>query len=367
MESLSRTIVSLEAIRADGWFEDRAQEIPEFEDLSQVIGRRFLAFAFVAGVRISSLSYDPQSPHASLVEFTVGVSDEVQRTTLADLREQLGAALLDGDGYDDDLPDEPTDQDIQRFIGRRYLLLAPIFGIGLSALEIGGDDEPMFRLEFGGSGELLSISGLRDAIHSAIRSEVARARPNQAFSIDFKKVPLAEAANARGDYGETISLLGSWPGPLSMFLRTAQGQSLGRPERARLLRALAALGDAYLCNRQTEWAEDVLRLGIQFGQELDESGPLFGLLGHARLATERYGEAIGLFRRALALGDDKREILPELARCFMERGRYVAAMACLADARAAGADEEQLSELDARVEKVLGPALTRYRSMITAG
>jgi tetratricopeptide (TPR) repeat protein len=152
-----------------------------------------------------------------------------------------------------------------------------------------------------------------------------------------------------------------------MFLRTAQGQSLGRPERARLLRALAALGDAYLCNRQTDWAEDVLRLGIQFGQELDESGPLFGLLGHARLATERYGEAIGLFRRALALGDDKRDILPELARCFMERGRYVAAMACLADARAAGADEEQLSELDARVEKVLGPALTRYRSLMTAG
>lgn len=367
LESLSRTVVSLEAIRADGWFEDRAQEIPEFEELCQVVGRRFLAFAFVAGVRISSLSYDPQSPHASLVEFAVGASDEVQRTTLADLREQLGAALLVADEQNDDLPDEPNAQDIQRFIGRRYLLLAPIFGIGLSALEIGGDDEPLFRLEFGGTGELLSVAGLRDAIHSAIRSEVARARPNQAFSIDFKKVPLAEAANTRGDYAETISLLGSWPGPLSMFLRSAQGQSLGRPERARLLRALAALGEAYLCNRQIEWAEDVLRLGIQFGQELDESGPLFGLLGHARLATERYGEAIGLFRRALALGDEKREILPELARCFVERGRFVAAMACLAEARDAGADEAVLRNLDARVEKVLGPALTRYRTLMTQG
>jgi tetratricopeptide (TPR) repeat protein len=359
--------VDLAAIRADGWFEDLAQDTPDFDELCQVMGRRFVAFSFVAGVRIASVAYDQQSPHASLVDFTVGGSEEVQRTNLGDLREQLGTVLLADDEPEVALPNDPSDPDILRYIGRRYMLLAPIFGIGLQALEIGGGGEPMLQLEFGGAAEVLSVAGLRDAIHSAIRSEVARSRPTQAFSIDFKKIPLAEAANARADYDETIALLGSWPGPLSMFLRTAQGQNLGTPERSRILRALAALGDAYLRKRQNDWAEDVLRLGIQFGQELDASGPLFGLLGQARLATGRYGEAIGLLRRAITLGDDKRNLLPALARCFIERGRYVAAMACLSEARAAGVDAATLMDLDARVEQALGPALARYRGLLTEG
>jgi tetratricopeptide (TPR) repeat protein len=209
------------------------------------------------------------------------------------------------------------------------------------------------------------VRGLRDVIHNAIRSEISRVRPSQPFSIDFKRVPSAEAANIRGDYDETVALLGAWPGPLSMFLRTPQGQALGNAERAKLVRALCALGEAYLRKRQIEWAEDVLRLGIQFGQELEAAAPLFGLLGQLRVESERYGEAIGLLRRALSLGGSKLELLPDLALCFAERKRHVAAMACIDDAIAAGVEPDEIEGLRLRVREALGPAFDRYHELVS--
>jgi tetratricopeptide (TPR) repeat protein len=243
-------------------------------------------------------------------------------------------------------------------------LLAPVFGLGLEAMEIGGSNEPMLRLRLGGGSEAISVQGLRDVIHNAIRSEVARARPSQAFSIDFKKVPLAESANQRGDWDETVALLGAWPGPLSMFLRTPQGQALGASERSKLVRALSALGEAYLRKRQGDWAEDVLRLGIQFGQELPASGQLFMLLGLHRTDSERFGEGIGLLRRALALGASPERCLPSLARCYEERGRHVAALACLDEAAASGVAPAELAALRTRVEATLAEPLKQLRALL---
>jgi hypothetical protein len=360
----SRTVIDLDVVRADGWFEQLGEDVPEFEQLCQVVGRRFVAFSFITGVRISSVAYDPHSPHTSPVDFTIGESEDIQQLPLGELRERLGAALLASDEDQDDLPVTPTTEDIRQYIGRRYLLLAPVFGMGLESIEFGGDQQPMLHMQLGGSTEAISLQGLRDVVHNAIRAELTRSRPTQPFSIDFKKVPAAEAANVRGDYDETVTLLGAWPGPLSMFLRTPQGQMLGAGERAKLVRALRALGEAYLRKRQGEWAEDVLRLGIQFGQELPAAAPLFGLLGTARVETARYGEAIGLLRRALALGASKRELLPQLAICFIERRRFVAALACIEDAIAEGADPKPLEPLRARVQEALGDAYARYQLLM---
>jgi hypothetical protein len=359
-----RKLIDLGEIRADGWFEQLGEEMPEFEQLCQVMGKRFLAFSFITGVRISAIAYDAQAPHMSAVDFTLGGGTEPQRMALGDLRERLAAALLSGEETPLELPDDPTNEDVRRFIGRRYLLLAPIFGFGLQSIEVGGDSEAMLCLQVGDNTESMTVLGMRDIIHNAIRSELARARPSQAFSIDFKKVPAAEAANARGDYDQTVSLLGAWPGPLSMFLRTPQGQALPEAERAKLVRALCALGEAYLRKQQGDWAEDVLRLGIQFGQELGASAPLFALLGCSRVETGRYGEAIGLLRRGLSLGGDKRTLLPALARCFVERSRYVAAMACITDAIASGADPATLEDLRVRVQGALGNGYEKYQSLI---
>jgi hypothetical protein len=364
LDNGTRTLIDLEEIRADGWFEQLGEESPDFDDLCQVLGSRFVAFAFIAGVRVTAITYDSQNPHASIVEFTVGEGEPAQRMTVSELRERLGAALLSSDEPDSELPAEPDSEDVRRFIGRRYLLLAPLFGFELQLLEIGGGSEPLVRMRLGNSTEALTVDALREVVHNAIRSEVARSRPTQAFSIDFKKLPLAEAANDRGDYDETINLLGAWPGPLSMFLRTPQGQALGAGERGKLVRALCALGEAYLRKRQTEWSEDVLRLGIQFGQDLTAAAPLFGLLGSVRAETGRFGEAIGLLRRALALGADPSEMLPVLARCFAERGRNVAALACLDEALESGTDPESIAKLRARVVDALGPAYERYQTLM---
>ena len=72
-------------------------------------------------------------------------------------------------------------------------------------------------------------------------------------------------ANAEGDWEKTVELLGPWPSPLSLLLRTAEGQSLAPEVRATLARSLALLGTAYAETNRHDWAEDVMRLGIQWG------------------------------------------------------------------------------------------------------
>jgi pentatricopeptide repeat protein len=51
--------------------------------------------------------------------------------------------------------------------------------------------------------------------------------------------------------------------------------------------------------------------------------------------------------------------MPALAQCFVERGRYVAAMACLDEAIEAGVDPKDLGALRERVDRALGPAAKR--------
>jgi Tfp pilus assembly protein PilF len=89
---------------------------------------------------------------------------------------------------------------------------------------------------------------------------------------------------------------------------------------------------------------------------------LFGSLGRTRVESRRYGEAIGLLRRALSLGGDKASLNLDLARCFYERRRYVAALACLNAAVAAGAEQASVTELRAGVETALGTAYQNYRA-----
>jgi hypothetical protein len=69
-------------------------------------------------------------------------------------------------------------------------------------------------------------------------------------------------------------------------------------------------------------------------------------------------------RRALAFGGLPQEVLPPLARAFIQRGRYVAAFACLKDAMAAGASEKELTEEIREVETKLGPALTAWKAKL---
>ena len=111
LDNGSPTLIDLEEVRADGWFEQLGEESPDFDELCQVLGRRFVAFAFITGVRVTAITYDARTPHASLVDFVVGEDEPAQRMAVSELRERLGAALLASDEPDSELPDAPSAED----------------------------------------------------------------------------------------------------------------------------------------------------------------------------------------------------------------------------------------------------------------
>ena len=83
-------------------------------------------------------------------------------------------------------------------------------------------------------------------------------------------------------------------------------------------------------------------------------------------ATDRWGEAIGPFRRALSLGAPPTTLWPLLAKAFHHRGRYLAALSCVREARTAGVDEADLSPIVQTIEEKLGSSLTAWRSLVLA-
>ncbi len=364
MSGSARKQLDLALVAAPDWLDQIAAEMPEFDQLCEVIGKRFAAFSFIAGVRIVSIAYDEHSPDRTLVDFEADENGALEQLALPEFRQRLGSVLLSAHEEQPVLGDNPSPEDLRAFVGTRYLLLAPVFGLRLLHLNVGGDVPPAVQVDLGATTEEIPLVNLRQVLDDAIRSELARVRGTAPFAIDFGKVPLAEEANREGNHDRTISLLGAWPGPLSMFMRTPRGQALGQRERATLTRALELLGVAYIGKGQIDWAEDVLRLGIQLGQETEAAGSLFATLGLARMTAGKHGEAIGLLRRALALGGDPVELLPRLAQCFHARKRHVAAMLCLDDAVAAGASPDRHGDLRRELLDVLGDAYHELRKSL---
>jgi tetratricopeptide (TPR) repeat protein len=208
----------------------------------------------------------------------------------------------------------------------------------------------------------------REEIRDRVRAEAERHRPSAGgspFAIDLNLVPQARKALAAGDPDTVSDLLGAWPGPLSMLLRTAEGQRLAPEVRATLAEALGLLGTSYVQLGRYEWAQEVLRLAIQWGQEqLEVSADLFRRLGSAYVAEGRHAEAIGLLRRALGLGAPRVEVLPVLARCFLMRERYIPAMLCAEDALAAGAKADTVKDVRAKAQAALGDPWTKFRRKV---
>ncbi len=359
---------SLSKARADGWLDQLGQGSQGFAQLCEVVGRRFVAFSVIAGIRISALTVDPRNPSASIVEFEIGDVGGTQRLSLGDFRDRLAEALLDDDEPRRPPPGPRADsEELQSYLGFRSVLLAPLFDIGLEELRVydDGDASVMARLE----GDLLElpIDELRAEIRQRVRAEADahRAGAQSPFAIDRNLVPEAKRALAAGDAARVAEILGAWPGPLSLLLRTAEGQSLAPEVRATLAESLGMLGTAYVQLGRHDWAQEILRLAIQWGQDqLHVASDLFRRLGAAYVAQDRHGEAIGLLRRALGLGAARKDVLPDLARCFLARGRHLAAMLCVEDALAAGAPAESVRDVRERALAVLGDDWKRFRARV---
>jgi tetratricopeptide (TPR) repeat protein len=361
----------LDAVRTDGWFERIGEGIGSFQALCEIIGERFFAFSIIVGARITALTVDRRNPDLSLVDFVVGVRDndetlEPQQLTLADFRRRLVGALLVEDDKPAPEPARDTEVEaIQLYIGVRYLLLAPLYGYSLRKLQLGGrggNEPPELVVLHDGVEETHDLDAFRFRMRAIVRDELERATTGQRNAIDLSKVGEAETASLHGEWSKVVQLLGGWPAPLAIFLRTPEGQLLTADARGLIAKGLGLLGSACVHMGEVEQAEEVFRIGIQYAQEGTAAAELFRRLGEALLQADRAGEAIGPLRRALAFGGTAAEVMPPLARAFLKRKKFVAAYACLRDALEAGIGEREIAEELRVTEAALGVALTAWKA-----
>jgi Tfp pilus assembly protein PilF len=361
-----RRVVNLRAARADDWFDKVASSAPNFDQLCEAIGRKYVAFALVAGVRITALAIDPRQSESTQVTFAIGEHGDEHTMLLPEFRRALTQALVQREELTDPPSDLENPEALQRFIGVRYLLLSPLFGITVHELRVGGDSPPTVVIGLGSMADEVGIEEFREVIREAVRREEQAARPQRPFAIDLGRIPEAEAALARGDHEKAIELLDPWAGPLSMLLRTPQGQNLAPEAKAALAKALGVLGAAYLRREEYPSAEEVLRLGVQWVQDGAVAGQLFGQLGEVATRQGQHGQAIGLLRRALSLGAARADVLPVLAECFLARGRAVAALVVSDEALLRGVPEARLSDIRREALDKVGGAYESFRRRVPA-
>lgn len=364
---------SLDPVRTDGWFERIADGIGSFQALCDIVGEAFFAFSMITGARITALTVDRRNPDNTLVDFVVaqpGSEDETsetQRLTLAEFRQRLVGALLTDDATPA-APDKESDvEGVQLHIGVRYLLLAPLYGYSLQKLVVEGSGKnATSRLVLLGDGveQTLELGEFRARIRSHIRDELERASAGPRSAIDLTKVAEAEVAAQKGQHAKVIQLLGAWPAPLAIFLRTPEGQMLAPDARSLIAKGLSLLGTACVKLGEQHQGEEILRLAVQYAHDGVAAADVFRRLGEAMLDDGRSGEAVGALRRSLALGAAPDRLWPLLARALHARGKDVAAYACLREARQAGVPEAQLAELIREIEGKLGPALTAWSALL---
>jgi hypothetical protein len=359
----------LDAVRTDGWFERIGEGIGSFQALCEIVGERFFAFSIVVGARITALTVDRRSPDQTLVDFVVGVAEvdanlETQRLTLADFRRRLVGALLVEDDTMPAVPTRETDVEaVQLYIGVRYLLLAPLYGYSLRKLIFAGKLAEIV-VSHDGVEEQHEIGVFRSRLRVHVREELDRAASGTRGAIDLSKVAEAEASAQKNEWTKVVTLLGAWPAPLAIFLRTPEGQTLTADARGLIAKGLGLLGSACVAMGEMEQAEEVLRIGIQYAQEGVGAADLFRRLGEALLLNGRPGEAVGPLRRALAFGGPPALVMPPLARAFLQRNRFVAAYACVRAAIEAGMAEREMTDELRQIEGALGMPLTAWKGRL---
>ncbi len=364
----------LEPVVTDGWFESVAEEIGSFQTLCEVIGERFFAFSLVSGAKITALIVDRCEPDDTMVEFVIGddddeetSDDDVERLALSDFRRQL-VSVLTAQEPTGPPPRRDTDTEgIQRFIGLRTLLLAPLFGYHLLELTLEDKDgsSGLLRVQHDGVEQGWTLGAFRSRLRSHVRDELRKVSQSsdRRNLLDFARVDDAIEAAKDGDHRRVVDLLGAWPSPLSVLLRTPEGQLLGADAKATLARGLTLLGAAWAELGQGDRGEDVLRLAVQYAGDHAVAGEVFLGLGEILQSQERDGEAIGLFRRAANLGADGKRVWPRLAQAFLARHRYVAALGSVLEARDAGVEAEELAESMTAIRDALGAPLDSWAAL----
>lgn len=361
-------VFPLQAIRTDGWFERVAESIGSFELLCDILGEVFVAFSLITGARVTALTVDRRSPDDTLVDFEIGESEEEtqsQRLRLADFRQRLVSALTTEEPSGP-TPERETDtQGIQRHVGVRYLLLAPLFGYSLELLRCGPSRSEVVVNHDGAEVEF-ELEDFQQLLRSHVMQEFFRAGEAVAErrgGLELSLIPTAEQAASEGRHPQVVELLGGWMVPLTILLRTPDGQRLDRETRATLASALALLGSSLAALGQGQQGQAAFRLAVQYALDTPYAGNAYARMGAALMREKRYGEAIGALRRAANLGGDPEAVWPALAIAFLERGRLLAALGAAEAGTQLLGPEPKLQAVRAQVFSRL-PALEGWERLL---
>jgi tetratricopeptide (TPR) repeat protein len=357
-------VLSLGSVRADGWFERVGQNIASFEALCDILGSRFFAFSMITGTQVTALTVDRRNPDNTLVRFTVGHDDdESQELALGEFRLRL-VNLLATEEPSGPAPEREEDTEaLQLFVGVRTLLLAPLFGYALESCRIRPRGVEVV-VSYEGAEYVYELAAFRARLRMHVREELREAsRGRNRSTIDLARVVDARAASDRGDYLQVLDLLGTWPAPLSIFLRTPEGQLISSEQRNSIAEALALLGNACVRLGEFQHGEEVLRLAVQYATLGPAAADAYLFLGQALMEQGRPAEAVAPLRRATTLGASGKVVLPLLARAWLDRGRYLAALAAVLEARAMGSDDEGAGSMLEEVGRALGEPLVRWRAL----
>ncbi len=368
MPPASRHSLSLSEVDSARWYDNLGKGSHAFQELGAVLGKPFVAFAMIAGFRIVSLTIDKSMVEASRIEFRVADDEESHTLSLADFRECVVTVL----GHPVETPAWSVDNlapslfDIQAWLGVRIILLASVFGWEFRQLHLEPPHAPRIELWHGPSERLheLTRAELWAQLYDALHTLLAKRQSPTQHTLDLEELGQAQRDWQAGNAEAVIDRLHNWPQLLLFALRTGQAEGLDATAKDAIVKGLQWLAQSYWQCDQDAKGEEVLRLAIQWGHEGAYAGELYFHLGQHFAHKERFGEAIGLLRRALFLGADVAEVMPVLAQAFAQRERYVAAAMCLDQALAAGASSESLNELQTLLKNKMGEAWNDSRAHV---
>lgn len=361
-------VYDLEPVRADGWFDRVIAGVPALDQLCQVLGEPLVALSLVAGFRIRRAVADRTTGEVVQLDWVRDLPDgmEIEGSgTPERLRAEVLVALL---GEVDAPPVLPADGDVASLrasIGQRYILLAPLFGLTLRRLLVNEQDEPRVVVIRDGVEQVVPLRQLRRYLRARV-IDVLHLEHDHAVSVDLAQAEQARQALSEGRPEEVVARLSGWVGPLMLYHRTPEGASLEPHVRSEIARALGLLAEALVRLHRVDEAEDVLRLALQYAHDNASAPSLYRALATVMMEQGRYAEAIGPLRRTLTLDPNSSESLIELATCYLEAGRVVAAYGCLRTAREKGIDPGRVEAVEKRVRAVLGDAVTRYEEWLQA-
>ena len=365
-------VFSLDAVRTDGWFERIGEGIGSFQALCDIVGERFFAFSMITGARITAVTVDRRNPDNTIVDFTVGAAGGRGGHRRAAAHARRLPAPPGGCA-----PHRRAPRAAARARHRSRSAAAPHRrslpparpALRLQPREAGGRASPssIISLTHDGVEETHDLAEYRARIRAHVRDELERVASGNRGAIDLTRVAEAEAAALASEHGRVLQLLGAWPAPLAIFLRTPEGQMLA-PEPARSSPRASVCSEA----RASSWATSrrARRSSASPSSTPRTAWPArISSSGWARRCSRirRAGEAIGALRRAATLGADPKAVWPLLARAFFQRGRFIAAFACLRDALDAGVKEADIADDLRQVEAALGPKLTAWRATVITG